>query len=88
MENQLAAISVGLVDGEVLLDLDYDDDSRAEVDMNIAYTAAGKFVEIQASAENGLGFDRSRMDEMLNLATKGCRAVMEHQRRALGEKGS
>jgi ribonuclease PH len=85
MENQLAAISVGLVGGEVLLDLDYEDDSRAEVDMNIAYTASGKFVEIQASAENGLGFDRSRMDEMLEMATKGCRGIMEHQRRALGE---
>jgi len=85
MENQLAAISVGIVDGEVLLDLDYEDDSRAEVDMNIAYTAAGKFVEVQASAENGLGFDRGRLDEMLEMAVKGCRAVMEHQRRALGE---
>jgi len=85
MANQLAAISVGLVDGEVLLDLDYDDDSRAEVDMNVAYTAAGKFVEIQASAENGVGFDRGRMGEMLDMATKGCRGVMEHQRRALGD---
>lgn len=83
MVDQLAAISVGVVDGEVLLDLDYEDDSRAEVDMNIAYTAAGKFVEVQASAENGLGFDRGRMDEMLSAATKGCRQMMEHQRRAL-----
>ncbi|MGA2441584.1 MAG: ribonuclease PH, partial [Tepidisphaeraceae bacterium] len=49
--DQLAAVSVGLVDGEVLLDLDYEDDSRAQVDMNVAYTASGKFVEIQASAE-------------------------------------
>ncbi len=83
MVDQLAAISVGIVDGQVLLDLDYEDDSRAEVDMNIACTAAGKYVEIQASAENGLGFDRGRMDEMLNAATKGCRQVMEHQRQAL-----
>lgn len=81
--DQLAAISVGLVDGEVLLDLDYNDDSRAEVDMNIAYTAGGKFVEIQASAENGVGFDRTRMDELLDMATIGCKKVMEHQRRAL-----
>jgi ribonuclease PH len=82
MMDQLAAISVGLVDDQVLLDLDYDDDSRAEVDVNVACTAAGKFVEIQASAENGLGFDRRRMDEMLDMATVGCRQVMEHQRRA------
>jgi len=81
--DQLAAVSVGLVNGEVLLDLDYQDDSRAEVDMNVAYTKSGKFVEIQASAENGLGFDRDRMNEMVDLATAGCRELMEHQLRAL-----
>jgi ribonuclease PH len=81
---QLAAVSVGIVDGEVLLDLDYQDDSRAEVDMNVATTASGKFVEVQASAENGLGFDRKRMDEMLDLAAAGSRMIMDHQRRALG----
>jgi ribonuclease PH len=81
---QLAAVSVGLVDGEVLLDLDYEDDSRAEVDMNVAYTASGKFVEIQASAENGVGFSRARMDEMLDLAAGGCVQIMEKQRGATG----
>jgi ribonuclease PH len=81
--DQLAAISVGLVDGEVLLDLDYNDDSRAEVDMNIAYTASGKFVEVQASAENGQGFDRNRMNDLLEMATLGCKKIMEHQRSAL-----
>jgi ribonuclease PH len=80
---QLAAVSVGLVDGEVLLDLDYQDDSRAQVDMNIAYTASKKFVEIQASAENGLGFDHGRMNEMVDAATAGCLELMDHQRRAL-----
>ena len=80
---QLAAVSVGLVDGEVLLDLDYEDDSHAEVDMNVAYTASGKFVEIQASAENGLGFDRNRMNDMLDLATAGSLQIMEQQRRAI-----
>jgi ribonuclease PH len=83
MVDQLAAISVGLVDGEVLLDLDYEDDSRAEVDMNVAYTGAGKFVEVQGSAENGLGFDRAQMDEMLDRAVSGCEKLMEHQRQAL-----
>jgi ribonuclease PH len=83
MAEQLAAVSVGLVDGEVLLDLDYQDDSRAEVDLNVAYTKSGKFVEIQASAENGMGFDRGRMNEMVDLATAGCREIMEHQVRAL-----
>jgi ribonuclease PH len=83
LAEQLAAISVGLVDGEVLLDLDYQDDSRAEVDMNVAYTASGKFVEIQASAENGMGFDRARSNEMLDMATAGCLELMEYQNRAL-----
>ena len=50
--------------------------------MNVAYTASGKFVEIQASAENGLGFDRGRMNEMVDMATAGCLEMMEHQRRA------
>lgn len=85
LAEQLSAVSVGLVDGEVLLDLDYDDDSRAEVDMNVAYTRSGKFVEIQASAENGLGFDRKRSNEMLDMATAGCLEVMERQDRALKE---
>lgn len=81
--DQLAAVSVGLVDGEVRLDLDYIDDSRANVDMNVAYTAGGKFVEIQAAAENGEGFDRRQMNTMLDLAVKGCEELMSIQRRAL-----
>ncbi len=70
-------MSVGIVDGEVLLDLDYADDSRAAVDMNVAYTAGGKFVEIQGSAENGEGFDRKLNDAMLDLAVSGCQGLME-----------
>jgi ribonuclease PH len=85
LAHQLAAVSVGLVDGQALLDLDYADDSRAQVDMNVAYTASGKFVEIQAGAENGLGFDRNRADEMLDLAIAGCEQLMEWQRKALKE---
>ena len=80
--DQLAAVSVGLVDGEVLLDLDYEDDSRAQVDMNVAYTASGKFVEIQASAENGVGFSRVEMDRMLDMAAKGCMEIMERMKGA------
>ena len=70
--DQLAAVSVGVIDGEVRLDLDYSDDVRAEVDMNVAYTAGGKFVEIQGSAEGAKGFDRKAADEMLDLACEGC----------------
>jgi ribonuclease PH len=81
--DQLAAVSVGLVNGQILLDLDYHDDSRANVDMNVAYTAAGKFVEIQGSAENGQGFDRSQMTALLDLAVEGCQQLMEIQHDAL-----
>ena len=81
--DQLAAVSVGLVDGELRLDLDYKDDSRASVDMNVAYTKADKLVEVQGSAENGGGFDRGKMLEMIDLAIKGCREIMNAQNQAL-----
>lgn len=77
--DQLAAVSVGVVDGEVRLDLDYADDCRAGVDMNVACTASGKLVEVQGSAENGSGFDREMLDRMLDLATGGCKRLMELQ---------
>jgi len=83
--DQLAAVSVGLVDGEILLDLDYQDDSHASVDMNVAYTAAGKFVEIQGSAENGVGFDRAQNEQMLDLVIFGCRELHRIQSAALAE---
>ncbi len=70
--DQLAAVSVGYVDGDVRLDLAYEDDSRANIDMNVAYTKGGKFVEIQGSAENGEGFDRRLNDQLLDMAVKGC----------------
>jgi ribonuclease PH len=81
--DQLAAVSVGIVDGELRLDLDYYDDSRANVDMNVAYTARGKLVEIQAAAENGEGFDRGQMNALLDLAVGGCQELMKIQRNAL-----
>jgi len=75
--DDLAAVSVGVIDGEVRLDLDYVDDSRASVDMNIAMTKSGKYVEIQGAAENGEGFDRALLNEMLDLAATGCRRLIE-----------
>jgi ribonuclease PH len=81
--DQLAAVSVGVVDGQVRLDLDYYDDSRAGVDMNVALTAGGKFVEVQGGAENGEGFDRATMNRLLDLAEHGCRDLMRHQTAAL-----
>ena len=85
--DQLAAVSVGIIDGELRLDLDYADDSRASVDMNIAFTAGGKFVEIQGSAENGEGFSHDQLLGMVELATRGCRKLMEIQNQALCESG-
>jgi len=82
--DQLAAVSVGLVDGEIRLDLDYLDDSRANVDMNVAMTASGKFVEIGGGAENGEGFDRATMNALIDLGTKGCQDLMRIQNAALG----
>jgi ribonuclease PH len=81
--DQLAAVSVGLVDGDARLDLDYFDDSRAQVDMNVAATARGKLVEIQAAAENGEGFDREQLNQLLDLALAGCRKIMQLQNEAL-----
>ncbi len=79
----VAAVSVGLVDGEERLDLDYFDDSRAEVDMNVALTARGDFVEIQGAAENGGSFDRDRMNRLLDLAVAGCGKLIALQSEAL-----
>lgn len=85
--DQLSAVSVGIVDGEVRLDLDYYDDSRASVDMNVAFTAAGKFVEVQGSAENGEGFAHNQLLEMIAAATDGCRKLHEIQNQALSNAG-
>ncbi|MDD3088906.1 MAG: ribonuclease PH [Candidatus Omnitrophica bacterium] len=79
---QVAAVSVGMVDGKVVLDLDYEEDSRAEVDMNVIMTDSGKFVEIQGTAERE-PFSRSAMDEMLKLAKKGADSLMTRQRAVL-----
>ena len=81
--DQLAAVSVGLVDGQARLDLDYADDRRAAVDMNVAMTRAGNLVEVQGSAENGQGFSRAQLDQLLDLAAGGCRELMRRQDEAL-----
>lgn len=78
----VAAISAGIVGGEHRLDLDYDEDSAAEVDMNIIMTDSGKFVEIQGTAERE-PFSRACMDEMLKLAKKGIDGLIAKQKAAL-----
>jgi ribonuclease PH len=75
---KVAAISVGLVDGEALLDLDYSEDSRADVDFNVVGTDAGTFVEVQGTAE-GRPFDRAAMDRLLDLASSGLEQLFAAQ---------
>ena len=79
---QLAATSVGYVAGIAHLDLQYSEDSRAEVDMNVAMTDAGAFVEVQGTAESR-PFDRAQLDEMLALAERGIASLFVRQRAAL-----
>jgi ribonuclease PH len=77
-----AAVSVGIVDGAPMLDLDYSEDVRAEVDMNVVMTSSGRFVEVQGTAE-GLPFTRSELDDLLGLAEHGIAAILEAQVEAL-----
>jgi len=79
----VAAVSVGMVGGTALLDLDYLEDSGCETDMNVVMTGAGRFVEIQATAERE-AFTRAQMDEMLRLASGGIAQLISLQRSALG----
>ncbi|MFZ3101792.1 MAG: ribonuclease PH [Desulfitobacteriaceae bacterium] len=78
----LAAVSVGKIKGELVLDLAYEEDSQAEVDMNVVMTGAGKFVEIQGTAE-GVPFDREDLDGFLLVAEKGIRELMTAQIEAM-----
>lgn len=77
--NEVAAISVGIVGGVPLLDLKYDEDSRAEVDMNIVCTGDGRFIEVQGTAERE-PFSQSQLDELLLLASSGIKRLIEIQR--------
>jgi ribonuclease PH len=78
----IAAISVGIVEGTPLLDLEYTEDSACDTDMNVVMTAAGHFVEVQGTAE-GAAFSRAEMGQLLDLAEKGIRELVAMQRAAL-----
>jgi ribonuclease PH len=80
LTDYLAATSVGVLDGTAILDLCYEEDSRAEVDMNVVMTGSGRFVEVQATAEHST-FDHGRLQEMLALAEAGIRELVAAQRR-------
>jgi ribonuclease PH len=79
----VAAVSVGLVDGAPLLDLDYAEDSACQTDMNVVMTGAGRFVEVQGTAE-GEPFAREELDKLLALAGRGIGGLIAQQRRCLG----
>src|SRR4051812_10150952 len=83
LSDYVAAISVGIVDGEPLLDLAYEDDSRAEVDMNIVKTGDGRFIEIQGTAES-TPFGHDGLDRLLDLADAGIRQLVDKQRAIIG----
>jgi len=78
----IAAVSVGIVKGQTLVDLDYGEDSSAEVDMNVVMVGCGKLVEVQGTAE-GKPFSKAQMDQMLSAAQKAVKALIEIQRKQL-----
>jgi ribonuclease PH len=82
LTDQCAAISVGIVDALPCLDLDYSEDSRAEVDMNVVMTGEGRFVEVQGTAE-GVAFSRGELDDLLGLAESGISRIFALQRELL-----
>ncbi|MGH9611863.1 MAG: ribonuclease PH [Bryobacteraceae bacterium] len=85
IRDHVAATSVGIVSGETLLDLCYEEDSQADVDMNIVMTGAGRFIEIQSTAEKK-PFDDAQLAALLDLGRKGVRDLVELQKKALSQK--
>jgi len=83
----LASVSVGVVQDKTLLDLNYDEDSKAKVDMNVVMTGAGKFVEVQGTGEES-PFSRQELDKLLALSEEGIRSLIAKQRDTLGEIAS
>ncbi|MBC7446171.1 MAG: ribonuclease PH, partial [Polaromonas sp.] len=83
--DHVAAVSVGIVRGVPLLDLDYPEDSACSTDMNVVMTGAGRFVEVQGTAE-GAAFSRQDMDALLNLAENGIRELVAMQQHSLLNK--
>jgi ribonuclease PH len=86
LTGSVAAVSVGIIDGTPRLDLPYEEDVRAETDMNVVMTGDGRFVEVQGTAE-GEPFDRTLLDDLLGLATKGCADLTAIQQAALASGG-
>ncbi len=84
LRDSVAAVSAGVVDGQVLLDLPYEEDARAEVDMNVVATGSGRFVEIQGTGEE-CTFSRGELEELTTLALEGIAELTKLQERAVAE---
>jgi len=84
VDDYVAAVSIGVVDNQIYLDLDYDEDSRAEVDMNFVMTGKGLFIEIQGTAEE-VPFGRDLLDEMTDIAIRGIEEITKKQAEVLGK---
>lgn len=84
IKDSVAAVSIGIVEGKVFLDLNYDEDSRAAVDMNFVMTGSGKFVEVQGTAESA-PFTKRGLDRMAEIAQKGIRELLKIQRQVLAQ---
>jgi ribonuclease PH len=84
VEDYVAALSIGVVDNDIYLDLDYEEDSRAEVDMNFVMTGRGHFIEIQGTAEE-IPFDRDLLDRMTDIAVRGIAEITRSQVEVLGK---
>jgi ribonuclease PH len=84
LHDEVAAVSVGIIDAIPMLDLPYAEDSRADVDMNVVMTGSGRFVEVQGTAER-MAFSRDELDELLGLAGHGIEQLVEAQRAVLAE---
>jgi ribonuclease PH len=82
IKDSVAAVSIGIVDGKILLDLCYEEDSKADVDMNFVMTGSGKFVEIQGTAESA-PFTKKQMDKMSDIAQQGIKELLNAQKQAL-----
>jgi ribonuclease PH len=85
LAEQLGAVSVGVVNGEVVCDLDYKEDSTADTDMNLVMTSSGHFVEVQGAAE-GAPFSREELNQMLEVGEAGIRRIFEAQKASLGKE--
>lgn len=82
LTDSVAAVSVGILAGEILMDLNYEEDSKAEADFNVVMTGSGRFVEVQGGGE-GTTFDQNQLNNMLSLAKKGIHALTQFQKEAL-----